>query len=803
MFKRNLIVACVVLGLAGATAWACGPMFPSQLLDDRAGTLKAVPANSFAFEAAHLLPATDTLKAVESDASSGSDDREIAATAQGITAAQLDRVAALRESATGSVAYDDGKDLPEDLRLYVAGAVDFLGGHCVSTEDAGASTGDTAPAHCAHGDADSINRAVASFEKVLALPPEQAKLRAVWAAYMLGRIHADRADAAASDADTFKRERDAAAKAFQTARERAVAGASDTQGLAVASFGEEARLYLYSNGVQCSWANLNDDTNTCGAGIAVADLKRAITLYAAQAGHGSESAGQSLATLAGNILHDGQRVAELVDTPVPQKLLMAYALERADGESVDETIDVDGKPKAPKVDPVLAVLVDAIVKQGPDHLAAVDRLAVLTYQIGRYDQAAILLDKASGPLASWVRAKLALQKGDMAAAAAAYAEAARAFPKADDPKASIEPDNVPMITGEQGVLSLARGEYVEAMGHLYDAAVASGGDGNNYGEDEVGIGYGNDAAYVAERVLTVDELKTFVDAHAPASTPPPKPANKDEYYQRPPIADNLRWLLARRLMRTGRFDEALGYFPATGDTRFGPVDLRAKAGEYAKDVHDGEHVWSDIGKAKARYAAAAIARENGMELLGYEQDPDFTDNGGSFPGGSGHTADDLKKDTLVTPGERQRFADSGANPDRRFHYRYIAVDHASASADLLPRRSQAFAAVLCKATGWMEDGPDGDGEDDNGKPILGEQNKRIQALYGRYVKEGPYVGWADDFGQNCEEPDFEAAAKLQRAQRIAAARHAVRRYGPYAAGGFVVLLAGGIVWYRRRRRFAR
>jgi tetratricopeptide (TPR) repeat protein len=458
----------------------------------------------------------------------------------------------------------------------------------------------------------------------------------------------------------------------------------------------------------------------------------------------------------------------------------------------------------------LTNLVDSIVEKGGEPAAGADRLAVLCYSAGRYDLAEKLVAKTTGPLSSWLRAKLALQKGDLAAAAAAYADAAKAFPKADDPQATIETSNTQLILGEQGVLALARGEYLEAMNHLYDAANRVGGDGNEIGNemdpDDAGIGYGNDMHYVAERVLTVDELKAFVDAHAPASPAPVKDKDKkpDEGgYSPAPVADNLRWLLARRLMRAGRYDEALDYFPASGDSRFGEVDLRAKAREYAKDLHDAEHNWTDIGKAEARYAAAAIARENGMEILGFEQNPDFTDNGGSFPGGSGQEPKSMEQ-TFVTDGERLRYKDSMAKPDLRFHYRYVAVDEASAAADLLPPRSQAFAAVLCKATGWMMDGPGEGYEDYSDQPSSEKQedqrSKRIKALYARYVKQGAYVDWADDFGQSCPAPDFDSARKLKRAQQIRAVKHAIRRNLPLEIGGLVLVMGVVAALIARRRK---
>lgn len=802
--RKRVVVGIGASLLLTGVVWACGPFFPSQLLDHRAGTLKATPQNSFAFEAQHLLVATDALQAHETNESDPAPDPakpDDAAKAQGLTPAQQQRVDALRQSDDGDKAYQDGKDLPEDLRLYVAGAVDYAGANmaCEGSDNSAGSTD-----HCEGPDKPTMDRAVSRFEQLLALPEDQTKLRSVWAAYMLGRIHAERAGTLASDGAAFKRERDAAAKAFQLARTRAVAGASDTQGLAVASFGEEARLYLYNGKQQCNWAALYADSNDCGASIAPADLKHAIALYAAQAGHGSSNAVDSLSTLAANVLRDGDRAAALVDGPVSQRLLVAYALAWMNGDAGVDPGTGTSEPVKPN--PVLVTLTAALEKQGLEHVAGADRLAALAYQIGRYDLAASLAAKAPGPLASWVEAKLALQKGDLVAAAAAYADAAKAFPNTDDPKASIEPAHTSLLIGEQGVLALARGEYVEAMGHLYDASIKAGGDGNDcrYGCSDA---YGADMSYVAERVLTVDELKTFVDAHVPASPAPAKSTDKDHAYGAPPLNDNLRSLLARRLMRAARYDEAQNYLPASDDPRFGAVDLRAKARDYAKALHDADSAWTDIGKAQARYTAAVIARENGMELLGYEQGPDYAVFGGDLSGGVGQDQKNLAQN-FVTDGERKRFADSIAKPERRFHYRYIAADDAVAAADLLPPRSQAFAAVLCKAAGWMRDGPPD--YDDNfqgyGEPKptqVPETARRVNAYYQRYVKQGAYVEWADNFGSDCEEPDFGRARALLRHQRILKARHLVKRYLPYEIGVFALAIGGlAALIVRRRRRKA-
>jgi tetratricopeptide (TPR) repeat protein len=785
MLKHNALAAGLVLATLGAVAWACGPEFPTQMLDDRATSLKAAPQNTFTFEVQHLLPAADAMDAAETPPYGDAPKRP------DLPDEQQAKVASLMGSADGAAAYAAGDGLPDDVRQYVAGAVDYnrATASCPPAEQN--EYGDaTARPPCTTFDASALDAAQASFEKVLALPAEQAKARGAWAAYMLGEAHALRATKAAGT-PAFGAERDAAARAFQQVRARVLAGASDAQGLGVASFGEEARLSLFAGKTPCTWSHFAH-VDDCTRDIAPADLKHAIALYAAQAGHGSGNAVDSLEAIAAAVLSNDGQAASIIDGPVSQRLLVAYALARIEPQNYK------GQPS-----PVLAPLVEAIMANGADKVASADRLASLAYESGRYDDAEKLVGKAEGPLAAWVRAKLALRKGDGNAATAAYAEAAKAFPAADDPKASLAPGSIHRLMGERGVLALSRGDYIDALTRFYEAARAVGGDGNTYDElSSTGMGYGNDAAYVAERVLTVDELKTFVDDHAKGYSPAPKASDAQASYAGTTIDDHLRYLLARRLMRAGRYDDAYAYLPAAGDKRFGDVDLVAKAKAYAQAVHEGESAWSDITKAEARYQAAVIARENGMELLGYEQGPDYFDNGGLFQGGSGQSAVSLNGE-YVTDGERQRFKESAPTVGHRLHYRYVAADRAVSAADLLPPRSQAFAATLCQATHWMLEGPpdyDELRDGDLGHP-LNDRQHRVQAYYARYVKEGPYVEWASDFGGSCEEPDFAAARVLKRAQQVRAVKHFVRHWLPLEIGVAVLAMAGlGWAVVRRRRR---
>ena len=528
MFNPRLLATPIVLALGATLALACGPDFPWQLLDNRSATLSATPSNSFAYEVAHLVPApTDALKAVEFD--EYQHDQALAsfaeAEAAGLSAEQTAAVTAMRGADSGEDALAKGEIVPAAVRLYTAGAVDFT----KSDED----------------------KAAERFQAVLDLPPEDQQARAVWAAFMLGRIAKRAGDA------------DKTAEAFTLTRALALKGAPDPLGLAVASYGEEARLHL-----DRATALLDDNGALPSDPDAAATYGREIAasaaLYAEQAARGSDSGVQSLRIIAEQLLDDPERITATVRDPLVQRLLVAYVLAH-DSNAPQQTAQPD--PNSPTTaappDPVFITLVETIERAGLDHPVAADRLAALAYRIGRYDLAASLAGKTASPLASWVKAKLALQKGDLAGAAGFYAEAAGSFPTVDT-ATSIEDASARLLTGESGVVALARGEYVDALDKLYPVAGT----------------YWGDVAHIAERVLTVDELKKFVDAKVPQPPAPPPSTDgdagsDDRSSTANAAADNpaaqLRDLLARRLARAGRYEAALAYYqdPAVHDAAAG------------------------------------------------------------------------------------------------------------------------------------------------------------------------------------------------------------------------------------------
>lgn len=563
------------------------------------------------------------------------------------------------------------------------------------------------------------------FQKVLALPADQRALRSTWAAYSLGRALFVMSAEADAKPDLLTPSR----KAFEQARQLSIDGFSDPLELGVASLGEEARV-----------------ARTAG------DWNRAIELYATQNLHGSAVGYTSLKLLVADLaaMPDEQLAALLKGKPV-QQLITASLISRLGWSFGDQ----------PPNEQKLIKLLQASTR---DSLDIADRLAAVNYQQGDYASAKAFLEHAGdGGLAWWLRAKLAMREGDKTAAAAAYAKAAQAFAQNESWGERRTPDwdfetlqPKCRVEGESAILALQRGDYLQAFDQLYRS-------------NDI---YWFDAATVAERVLTVDELKHYVDTQVPA--PPALTQQDRDNYVPLPVAAKLRNLLGRRLLREERYDEAPAYF--------GDVELQNKAKAYGQLRQEAESAWWPTRRAEALFNAAKIAREWGMDILGYEMAPDYATFGGNYS----LESTELKVGPLVAEEEVKRQHASAAQPDQRYHYRYVANALASRAADHLPHTSQAFAAVLCAATGWNTD------------------QEQKSAFYQRYVKEGPYVDWALFFGERCPYPDFQNADKRYVTQALSPIRATLRPYKKWLeVGGVLVFTALALLLVNRHKRKAR
>lgn len=741
-FNRIGVTALVASACIGA-ALACGPNFPWQLLDSREETVNAPVELNFAFEVSRLVSAPkDSLRAVESDRPV--DDEAVTAEREelqsgawrGLMAAATDewlmaRLEAARRADSGDAAKAAAAGLPVAVADYLAGAAEYHAGR--------------------------LDAALAFFQAIDRLPAEQRNIRIVWAAYMLARVHQRLGQFASARAD------------FQATRRHAEAGAPDPMGLAVASLGEEARLDLIEAGlIEAPWPVPEIAVDDAAAPRLVAN---AVRLYADQANRGSKAGLLSLGEVARRLMDPDLDRRGILAEPIVRRLLVAYVASKQPDYTWDDTTDLDS---------IVAGMIERVLSEpapapGPD----LDRLAALAYQGGRYDLAEKLSEKASQPLGLWVRAKLALRRGDRADAVKDWMAALTAAGQ-DGPAESLDPDAKTRLRGEVAVMRLSEGEYRDSLELLFPVAET----------------YWGDVIYIAERVLTVDELEAFVDGLPPPSAPQARSDRSD------PVA-SLRALLARRLVRVGRTGEAVAYFPprVTGSTAEERDADRADvedARNYLAAIEATrsgwfEWPWQRVSRAEAMFKLARMTRVQGMGLMGTEGPPDETVMYGAFPSGIGQTnpnGEGTSPSPLLGPDEASRFAASAPKPDTRFHYRPIAADRALAAADLLPQRSQAYAATLCWAARYA---------------IASRDEARAQAIYQRYVATGAYQPWAKAFGGTCPPPDFEAAKTFWQRRVMGwierMAGSAWRHSGLLAAMA-VVLCVLFVVWRRRNLRGA-
>lgn len=326
----------------------------------------------------------------------------------------------------------------------------------------------------------------------------------------------------------------------------------------------------------------------------------------------------------------------------------------------------------------------------------------------------------------WVRAKLLVRRGKDAQAQAELLRAERGAPAGDHAGPESENSYFPRerIRAERAIFALSEGRNLDAFALLWPGAEQQW----------------EDVAWIAERVLTVAELEGIVAA---LSFDDAVAADADK-------GSRLRELLGRRLMREGRYDDALVHLRSHRLSALHYAEARKRAAS-ADDALD---------RAAALYAAHLVLADpgEGLFVIGTEVAPDWVAYEGM---GAPDSMDDEERPPGPEPWARGEHEDllGRASDDavwrgphevelsrahrpsvRRFHYRYVASQLAEEAALLVPPRSQAYAVLLCHAT----------------DTILNIDADRRDALYRTYLKNGALVddGW-DSFGRGCRTPDFE------------------------------------------------
>jgi len=645
--SRLPLLLLAALPLAPSPVRACGPDFPNCYLTNSPEELTQLPALSFEQELLRLMPKglpaerkphQEAPKLMEDEIS----ELHASLLASGVAEARA------TELCKAYKRLEPPAEAAAEFQLYALGAKAW---HAGKPEEA-----------------------MKAWETLLALPAKERHFRSVWAWYMLGRALESTKPAEAR-------------KAYQETRACTASGCADSANLALASFGREALTWLREE-----------------------RYREAMNLYLCAFAMGDRSAAQSL------------------------QVCLSRIFRGADPAGLDEAVEGHPAPKGPAPasdctlhalarEPALRALVTSwfASRGGPDMYwsrqdkerflrwlaclpqaenlspAEAERWAWACYQNGRFDEARQLVEKAApgAPAAEWVRSMLLLRAGFTDESVLHLSAAAKGF--ALDPGLGEAPKDSPYLRSEQqplgdearlqlqglrGVLDLHREHYTEAL--------------RLFLENE----HWSDAAYVAERVLDLNELKAFVDSECPA---PDQSGNKS-------LADaheNLRHLLARRLVRQARFDEALPYFPSL---------YRKKYATYLTMVRRAHDTKLDAPtRAEAFWQAAKALRSEGMEIQGTELAPDFQIYGGCFQwpeipriqdAARAREAAEQGRSVPVTspfaPGtdECERLGRERV-PTERFHYRLRAAELALLGSSLLPNDDPNTADMLHEAGRWL------------------------------------------------------------------------------------------------------
>lgn len=562
------------------------------------------------------------------------------------------------------------------------------------------------------------------FHAVLELPTERRRHRTVWATYMLGRLASDCA---------------AADRHFEATRELVADGFVDTVGLGTASWGEQAVCRLRS-----------------GEPPLAIPWTQVIDLYLHQYAAGGPWASTSLRqvaeqTLAESVEHPAL-LEQLASDPKARGLINAYlaanpslAVERGHAARWLDALEAD--PSLPSL--------------------GAGSLAWIAYQAADMTSAErwARLATPDDPLGRWVDAKLLLRTGsnaDMDRAREQLRELERELGESND--ITVRDWRIdlvlagigPSAAADEALLAMRADRFVDALAALLRAHSWV------------------DAAYVAEQVLTIDELREFVDALA------------DDHDDMHEYEVELRWLLARRLTRVDRWADALPYFPA---------ELRHEAELQHEDLEHGDDLrLAAPVRANSLWRAGKRMRELGMELTGTELEPDWRYYEGDYaPWAIGEQRRALQssaKLTAPTPDELARVYRHFDFDMPRFHYRWRAASLGERAASLLPDDHEAGARVLCQAAHWIRSRDFLGGDRLTRELIRRHPNIEI-AHYGNHLLEDPVDNACSLDGIDFAAPAFVAVAKPAEPFRVLPRLgQLIRRGWPIPLGLAVLVLFG-------------
>ena len=533
----------------------------------------------------------------------------------------------------------------------------------------------------------NTDEARALWKHILDLAPEQRRLRAAWAAWMLAKTSTDLTECLAW---------------YQRVESEVAAGATDILNLGAAAKGWRASI------------EKNPAT--------------ALRLYFQCFAAGKMEVAIDVRNNSSKLLDQGSPadLTAAAADPVLRRLvnLQIYACIDRDAQNAGSG-EVDGE-LAGMLSQWLTALESSPADSDPDSA----KIAWVLYGAGRYDEARKWLQHAAPDeaKAKWLQAKFDLRDGKLDPAGDTLSQVV----SVESSKPGWHPENGQewlrwyeegderteasqgFLLADAAVVALARRKYTDALEML------------RHGE------YPTDADYIAERVLSTKELIAHVRKVAPAwSEEEWLKADCESYPALPDpsqwltdaaqhfahdcgINNQLRYLLAKRLAREKRFDDATEFMPPWLMPlwhHYVTLDRARRSGRY-----HGEAL------AAITWREALLHRRYGEDLFSTEGFPDGAQQGLSFqsadlafyrsrPNGAISMTEEAGVITEGPPSESGlTFISSdeiarvqhGPNfPAKRFHYRYVAADLAMKAARELPRNHPLLARLYNTAGRWI------------------------------------------------------------------------------------------------------
>lgn len=497
----------------------------------------------------------------------------------------------------------------------------------------------------------------AYWTQLLSRPSEQRFYKSVWAAYMLGRSW--EADDPGEAVAWYRRARDLVREGF-----------SDRLNLYEASLGREGRIHVRQR-----------------------HYGAALEVQVQHLAEGESFALKSILFTCREACSDRPGMhTKLARHPLARELITEHLMSQpwwrwpidVDPPWMEATLGVlervswlrAGLKRLHRQRIPVDMWIEAVEATGVTNADFAEKMCLLAFRGEEWEAAALWSERAGDrPVARWIRAKLEA-KACRVETAFQLLNALRADlllatgPESASWRSLLDKTYVPawyrqrlpadeVIEAEWAALQVIRGHYEIGL------------------ESFLRTHFWRDAAYLAEQVLSLEELQACVARFD--KLPVETWAVRESRYE--PVTHSFEWLrylLARRLMRADRLREALAFYPAS---------LQDKARQYVELLERARDTTrTDVERATAYWEAALMARR-GSDLLGKEETWIRITRGGFTP-----WRDD----------EEARVARHRDVAERIDRTAFAAAELGWEAAQLMPNNDPATAQVLCQAGTWVK-----------------------------------------------------------------------------------------------------